>query len=98
MLEGQRRLDEREADPAADAVGRGVLDAGERVDRGGLACVGGGLDGLLGGGAGDAPALEGRQDGPADLVDGLAAPGARPEADPADALAAVVVDDPELPR
>src|SRR6266536_4381181 len=87
------RLEQLEAEPAADRVRRRVVDVREGVHEAVLVVALGELDRVRGRRHRDAAALELRHDHPADLVDPLVAPLLRPEADRADAGAARRVDD-----
>jgi hypothetical protein len=87
------RADQLEAELAADRVRRRVVDVREDVHEAVLAVALGQLDRLRGRRRRDAAALELRHDHPADLVDLLVAPLLRPEADRADAGAALHLDD-----
>src|SRR3954453_8060739 len=87
------RLQQLEAELAADRVRRCVVDIREGVHEAVLAVILGNLDRLPGCCHRDATALELRHDHPADLVDLVVAPLLRPETDRADAGAARRVDD-----
>ena len=87
------RLEQLEAELAADRVRRRVVDVREGVDEAVLGVALGELDRLRSPRHRDASALELRHDHPADLVDVLVAPLVRPEADRADADAGRHVDD-----
>src|ERR671936_516162 len=87
------RLEELEAELAADRVGGRVVDVWEGVHEAVLPVALGEFNRLRGRRHRDATALELRHNHPADLVDLFVAPLLRPEADRADAGAARHVDD-----